>query len=84
MLAAATSFVDLRCRRAKLIAFVLRSVLVPICLLAYVIWQGALAAFDDVILFTAARYASIQSTPFGYSRTIRIGLSNTCFHSSRC
>jgi hypothetical protein len=32
-----------------------------------VIAQGALAAaFDDVIVFSATRYASIQSVPFGY------------------
>ena len=56
------------CRqRTKLIVYVLGSALIPICLLAYVIGQGALAAaFDDVIVFTAKRYASIQSVPFGY------------------
>jgi hypothetical protein len=67
MLAAATSFVDSRRQQSKLIAYVLGSVLIPICLLAYVIWNRALAAaFEDVILFTATRYAPIQSVPFAY------------------
>jgi hypothetical protein len=67
MLAAATSFVGSRHQRAKLIVYALGSALIPICILAYVIAQGALAAaFDDVIVFSATRYASIQSVPFGY------------------
>jgi hypothetical protein len=67
MLAAAASFVDSRRQRTSLIAFALGSALIPICLLAYVIGQGALAAaFDDVIVHTATRYASVQSVPFGY------------------
>ena len=67
MLAAATSFVESYRQRTKLIAYVLGSALIPICLLAYVIAQGALAAAcDDVILFTAERYASIQSVPYGF------------------
>jgi hypothetical protein len=67
MLAAAAGFVGSHCHRTGLIAFALASVLVPICLLAYVIGQGALAAaFDDVIVFTATRYALVQSVPFGY------------------
>jgi len=68
MLAATTGFVGSRRQRTKLIAYVLGSTLVPICLLAYVIGQGALAAaFDDVILFTATQYSSIQSVPFAYT-----------------
>jgi hypothetical protein len=67
MLAGAVSFVNLRNQQSKLIAYVLAGALIPICLLAYVIWTGALvAAFEDVILFTARRYASIASLPFGY------------------
>jgi hypothetical protein len=68
MIAAASSFFDSHCSRAKLIAFAVGSALLPMCLLAYVIWNGALtAAFDDVILFTATRYGSGQeSVPFGY------------------
>src|SRR5207245_8210462 len=41
MLAGAISFVGSRCQRTKLIAYVLGSALIPICLLAYVIGQGA-------------------------------------------
>jgi hypothetical protein len=67
MLAAATSFVDTRHQRTGLIAYALGSALIPICLLVYVIAQGAFAAaFDDVILFTATRYTSVASVPFGY------------------
>jgi hypothetical protein len=67
MLAAAAGFAGSPRQRTGLIAFGLASALVPICLLAYVIRQGALAAaFDDVIVFSATRYGSIQSVPFGY------------------
>jgi hypothetical protein len=67
MLAAAISFVGSRHQRTWLISYALGSALIPICLLAYVIGQGALAAaFDDVIVLTATRYASIQGVPFGY------------------
>jgi hypothetical protein len=63
MLAAITGFVG---SRRQLSAYVLGSALIPICLLVYVIGQGALAAaFDDVIVFTATRYWRIQSVPFG-------------------
>jgi hypothetical protein len=66
MLAAATVFVDMRRVRSELIMYVLGSILVPTCLLAYVIKHGAFAAaFDDVISFTATRYSSIQFVPFG-------------------
>jgi hypothetical protein len=65
MLAAATCFVGSG-QKAKLIAYALGSAIIPICLLVYIIAQGALAAaFDDVMLFTVTRYASIQSVPFG-------------------
>jgi len=67
MLAGATSFVGSRRQRPKLIAYVLGSALIPICLLGYVIAQGTLAAaFDYVIVFTATRYVPIASVPFGY------------------
>ena len=40
--------------------------LAPAGLVAYVVWHHALAAaFDDVIRFTAVRYAPIQIVPFG-------------------
>ena len=39
---------------------------VPLLLLGRTVWQGAFtAAFSDVIVYTATRYASIQSVPFG-------------------
>ena len=39
---------------------------VPLLLLGQVMWQGAFtAAFADVIIYTATRYASIQAVPFG-------------------
>jgi hypothetical protein len=67
MLAAAVGFLGSCRQRTSLIVFALGGALIPICLLAYVIAQGALAAaFDDVIVFASTRYASIQSVPFGY------------------
>ena len=67
MLAALTAFLNLRRHRAQLIAYVLGCALAPAGLLAYVVGHHALAAaFDDVIRFTAERYAPIQSVPFGY------------------
>ena len=67
MLAAVTAFLNLRRHRAELIAYVLGCALVPAGLLAYVVGHHALAAaFDDVIRFTAGRYAAIQSVPFGF------------------
>ncbi len=72
MLAAATAFADLRRVRSELIVYVLGGILVPTCLLAYVIEHGALAAaFDDVILFSATRYSSIQSVPFGHFASVQ-------------
>ena len=66
MLAALTAFLNLRRHRAQLIAYVLGCALAPAGLLAYVVGHHALAAaFDDVIRFTAERYAPIQSVPFG-------------------
>src|SRR5580658_6597484 len=67
MLAGATAFLNLRRYRAALIAFVLGGAIVPVGLLAYLVEQHALmAAFDDVIRFTAERYSSIQGVPFGW------------------
>ena len=66
MLAIVTAFLNLRRHRAELIIYVLGCSLAPVGLLAYVVWHHALAAaFDDVILFAAMRYAPIQSVPFG-------------------
>ena len=70
MLAATLSFLKLRRQqRAESIAYVFGCALVPICLLAYLGWHQALAAaFEDVIRFSAERYAPIQSVPFGFGR----------------
>ena len=66
ILAAATAFLNLRRHRVEVVSFVLGCALVPICTFAYLIAHDALTeAFDDVILFTSTRYASIQSVPFG-------------------
>ena len=60
MLAALTAFLNLRRHRAELIVYVLGCALAPVGLLAYVVWHHALAAaFDDVIRFTAERYAPV-------------------------
>jgi hypothetical protein len=67
MIAGAVSFAGSRGSRQQLIMYVLASAVVPAGLFAYVIATHSLtAAFDDVILFTASRYASIQGVPFGY------------------
>lgn len=67
MLAAATAFLNLGRHRPELIAYVLGCALAPASLLAYVIGHHALAAaFDDVIRFTAGRYAPGASVPFGF------------------
>lgn len=66
-LAAATAFLDLRRYRAELMTYALGSALIPICLIAYLIGHNALtAAVNDVILFTASRYTSVNAgVPFG-------------------
>jgi hypothetical protein len=65
MLAAMTAFLQRR-QRTELITYVLGCGLAPAGLLAYVAWHHSLAAaFDDVIRFTADRYAAVQAVPFG-------------------
>lgn len=60
MLAALTVFLPLRRQRAALIAYVLAGALVPVGLLLYLVWHHELvAAFNDVIVWTATRYAPI-------------------------
>jgi hypothetical protein len=67
VLAGATAYLNLRRYRTELIAFVLGGAIVPTGLLAYLMGQHALmAAFDDVIRFTAERYSSIQGVSFGW------------------
>jgi hypothetical protein len=66
LLAAMIAFVRPTRRRVELIGYVLGAALVPLGLLIYVIWSHAfMAAFNDVILFPALRYVSIQIVPFG-------------------
>jgi hypothetical protein len=65
-LAALTAFLNWRQNRAGSIAYVLAVGLVPAGLFVYLALNGSiLAAFEDVILWTASRYASIQYVPFG-------------------
>jgi hypothetical protein len=72
MLAAAVSFADWRGNKSRSIACLAGCVVVPAGLLAYIGARHALmAAFDDVIVFPATRYASIQGVPFGYSANIQ-------------
>jgi hypothetical protein len=66
MIAAMTAFLK-RQQWAGLVTYVLGCGLAPAVLLAYVAGHHALVeAFDDVIRFTAGRYAAIQSVPFGF------------------
>ena len=66
MIAGVTPFLNLRRHRAELIIYVFGGAVVPIGLLAYVLSQHAFtAAFDDIIRFTAERYAPINVTKFG-------------------
>ena len=71
-LATLTAFLDLRRKRAELIAYLLGCALAPILTIAYLLDQGALAAaFDDVIRFTATGYTSINFVPFGFGADSR-------------
>ena len=67
MLAAMAAFVGVqRHKRLELSVFVLGGLVIPVCLIGYLLWRHVFAAaFDDVILFTARRYAPIQVLPFG-------------------
>jgi hypothetical protein len=66
MIAAATAFLNPRRQRTKLFIYLVGSALVPLALLAYLISDKAFpSAFDDVIVWTAKRYAPIQPVPFG-------------------
>jgi len=61
------AFLNVRRRLPELIAYVIGCTLVPGLLIVYLIGHHALAAaFNDVILFTAARYAAIQGVSFGF------------------
>jgi len=53
--------------RSELLAYVLGLALIPAIVILYLVEQNTLAAaFDDVVIFAATQYASIQSVPFGY------------------
>lgn len=67
MLAAMAAFVGAeRRKRVELSVFVLGGLVIPVCLIGYLVWRHVFeAALDDVILFTARRYAPIQVLPFG-------------------
>lgn len=70
MLATLTVLFPLRRHYAQLIAYVLAGALAPVALILYLIWHDALvAAFHDVILFAANRYAPVEGLPFGYAAT---------------
>jgi len=80
MLAALTAFFPVRRHRAALIVYVVACALVPVALLAYLLWRNALVTgFDDVILSTAAHYASIQGLPYGHGATFGNALLNYVF-----
>jgi len=66
MLGAMAAFVGVKRRkRVELSVFVLGGLVIPVCLIGYLFWRHVFAAaFDDVILFTARRYAPIQVLPF--------------------
>jgi hypothetical protein len=65
-LAALSAFLNLRQNRAQTIAYVVGVTLVPAAILVYLALNDSLvAAFDNVIRWTATRYAGIQYVPFG-------------------
>ncbi len=66
VLAGVTAFWNVRQQRAALITYVLGCAVVPVGILFYLSANHeSIAAFDDVIRFTAERYSSIQAVPFG-------------------
>jgi hypothetical protein len=69
MLAALTAFLNVRQQNwPQLLAYVFGCALAPAAVLAYLLEQHTLfAAFDDVILYTATHYTSINKVPFGFS-----------------
>ena len=83
MLAALAAFFDLRRDRVALVLYIAGSILVPACLIAYLVRQHAFVpAFDDVILWTAERYASVQGVPFGYSAGLQNFLLGYLFQAT--
>jgi hypothetical protein len=68
MLAALTAFLNVRQQNwRQLLAYVFGCALAPAAALAYLLEQHTLvAAFDDVILYTAAHYTSVNKVPLGF------------------
>ena len=65
VIASVMAFIDLQRNLKEAILFLLAVAVVPICLVVYVASEGTLTtSFNDVVLFTLAHYASIQSVPF--------------------
>jgi hypothetical protein len=58
--------------KSQLTAFTVASAVAPIGLFAYIVAERALrAAVDDVIVFAATQYTSIQWAPFGYLANVQ-------------
>jgi hypothetical protein len=73
LLAALTAFLNLRQQNwPQLLAYVFGCALAPAAVLAYLLEQHTLvAAFDDVVRYTAGHYTSVNVVPFGFE-TIRL------------
>lgn len=66
MIAAFVPFADVWRRPNRAVCFLIGGALVPLGLIGYLLAAGAFAAaFNDVIRFTAAHYASVQWVPIG-------------------
>jgi len=54
-------------RMARFGCYLLASVVIPICLLSYVLCSGlTVPAFNDVIIFNFTRYSRVQAVPFAW------------------
>ena len=70
MMAGATAYLEVRRYKGEFFAYVLGCALVPMSLLAILLYLGMfVAAFDNVILFAAKQYSAIQNVPFGFGDT---------------
>lgn len=73
-LAVIAALVSLGMRWKLWLPFLIGCALIPFLCLAYLAAHGTLlAAWDDVIVWTATRYSAIQGTPFGAGRTHQNG-----------
>ena len=60
-------------RRREVPAFIFGASVVPVAMLAYLAWHGLLLeAYQDVVVFTASQYASIQGLPYGYAMSLQV------------